>query len=112
MSYSILLLIIHINSGCIALLSGLAVMVLGQSSRQQAYWRTWFFTSMLVMASTAIPLALLRADQLSAFAGVLTLYLLARLWSAAKRVDGKPGKLECAAAPLALGCVSIGVWWG
>lgn len=112
MSYSVLLLIIHITSGCIALLSGLAAMIFRKGGRYHAYWGTWFFTSMLMMASTAIPLALLKPERLSAFAAVLTLYLVATSWSAAKRRDGKPGILEWAAVPLALGCAVVGIWLG
>lgn len=87
-------------------------MVFRKGGRQHAYWGTWFFTSMLVMASTAVPLALLRPERLSALASVLTLYLVATSWSAAKRRNGKPGMLEWAAVPLAVGCGCVGIWLG
>lgn len=111
-SYSLLLFIIHITSGCLALLSGLAVMVFRKGGRQHGYWGTWFFASMLVMASTAIPLVLLRPERPSALASVLTLYLVVTSWSAAKRRDGKPGILEWVAVPLAFGCAGVGIWLG
>lgn len=45
-------------------------------------------------------------------AGVLTLYLVATSWSAAKRCDGKAGWLELAAIPVALGCMVADIWLG
>lgn len=57
-------LVIHIASGGIALLSGLAAMVFRKGGPQHARWGTWFFISMLVMASTAIPLAFFKPERL------------------------------------------------
>ena len=111
-SFSVLILIIHITSGCIALLSGLVAMVFRKGGREHATSGTWFLFSMLVMASTATLLALLKPERFSAIAGVLTLYLVATSWSAAKRRDGKPGRLEWLALPVALGCMAADIWLG
>ena len=105
-------LVIHIASGGIALLSGTAAMMFRKGGPKHARWGTWFFVSMLVMATTATGLALLEPDRLSAVAGVLTLYLVATSWMAAKRRDGKPGRFERAAIPVALGCMAADIILG
>ena len=111
-TYLTLFLIIHITSGVIAMLSGLAAMMFQKGGPQHALSGKWFFVSMLVMASTATPLAVVRPERLSAAVSVLTLYLVVTSWSAATRRDGKAGWLEWAGVPVALGCMAANIWFG
>lgn len=111
-TYLTLFLIIHITSGVIAMLSGLAAMMFQKGGPQHALSGKWFFISMLVMASTATPLAVVRPERLSAVVSVLTLYLVVTSWSAATRRNGRAGWLEWAGVPVVLGCMAANIWFG
>jgi len=66
---------------------------------------------MLVMATTATPLALMKPDRLSAVAAVLTFYLVVTSWMAIKR-RGTLGWPEWSALAAAFGCVVAGILLG
>lgn len=115
MGFSTLLVIalaVHIAGGVTALATGVAAMFARKGGPSHARCGSWFFFSMIVMATTATGLALLEPDRLSAVAGVLTLYLICTSWRAATERSGQPALFEYAATSIAVGCVGADIWLG
>jgi hypothetical protein len=100
------LMIIHIVGGSIALLSGAGALAVGKGGRWHARFGTAFFASMLVLAGTGAVIAALKPERGTAVIGVFTCYLVATAWSAARRRDGTPGRLEQIAFAIVLACVA------
>ncbi|MGP1354318.1 MAG: hypothetical protein ACTS1Z_13435 [Parasphingopyxis sp.] len=70
----------------------------------------FFFVSMLIMASSAAVLTWWEPDPLSLFNAVLTFYLVATSWMAARRRGREWRRYEWAAMPVAFGCaLALGV---
>jgi cytochrome bd-type quinol oxidase subunit 2 len=67
---------------------------------------TAFFLSMLAMAGTGSIIALLMPERGTATVGVLTCYLVATSWMAARRRDAAAGRLEAAGLLVALACAA------
>ncbi len=100
------LMLIHIVGGSVALLSGAAALTLGKGGRWHARAGTLFFVSMLVLAGTGAVIASLKPERGTAVIGIFTCYLVVTAWSAARRRDGKPGRLEHVALAVAVACVA------
>jgi hypothetical protein len=105
-------MLVHIGGGSIALLSGAGALAVGKGGRWHGRFGTAFFTSMLVMASTGAVVAALRPERGTAVIGIFTCYLVATAWSAARRRDGKAGRLEHVALAVALACLAALVLLG
>lgn len=99
------LMLIHIVGGSVALLSGAGALIVGKGGRWHASFGTAFFVSMLVLAGTGAVIAALKPERGTAVIGVFTCYLVATAWSAARRRDGQPGRLEQIALAVVLACV-------
>jgi hypothetical protein len=100
------LLPIHIAAGGIALLAGYAALALRKGSPSHARAGTWFFGAMLVMAGTGALVAAARPERGTMMIGIFTCYLVATSWVAARRRDGKAGRFELLAFPVALACAA------
>lgn len=101
------LLILHIVSAVVAILSGAIVFALPKGTPRHRQIGTAFFGSMLAMASVGAYLALLEGKGTSVMAGVFTCYLVLTAWVAIRRRNGEVGAFEVAA--LAVG-LAIALW--
>ena len=106
------LLSVHIAAGTVALLAGGAVLGLRKGSRRHAAIGTWFFFSMLVMSGTGTLVAALKPERGTAVIGIFTAYLVATSWAAARRRDGRSGRLELVALAIAAGCAILMIGFG
>lgn len=97
---------IHIAAGAIALLAGAAALWMRKGSPRHAWIGSWFFASMLVMAGTGAVVALSIPERGTATVGILTCYLVATSWRAARRRDGIAGFIEVAGLLVALICAT------
>lgn len=104
------LLAAHIVAGTIAMASGVTAMVARKGGATlHARAGRWFFGSMLFMAASAAALTWWEPDPLSLFVAILTFYLVATSWMAAR--GGGWRRYEWAAMPVALGCaMALGVF--
>ena len=98
------LTLIHVAFGSMALLSGAAALSLRKGSRLHAKAGTLFFAAMLVMTATGSIMAALRPERGTAVIGILTFYLVATSWAAARSRDGRAGRFELAALLVVIAC--------
>jgi uncharacterized membrane protein len=87
------LLIFHITGGVLAMLAGAAAMSFRKGSRWHAATGDIFVVSMLCMGFAAIPLAYMKHQTNNVFGGMLTIYMVATAWGAARRRDGETGMI-------------------
>jgi len=107
------LLFIHICGAVIGLLSGAMAVVFRKGSGWHAAAGTVFFVSMLCMSSSAAYVAAFELpNRVNFMMSVLTFYLVATAWVAARRRDGKPGLFDWAALSLVLANGVAGIAWG
>lgn len=100
------LMLVHIVGGSIALTAGTGALVVGKGSRWHARIGTAFFGAMLVMAGTGALAAAVKPERGTAVIGLLTCYLVTTSWSAARRRDGRPGRIEYGGLIFALACLA------
>jgi hypothetical protein len=97
---------IHIAGGTLGLVSGAAALSLRKGSRPHALAGTLFFGSMLVLGGTGAAIAAVKPERITAAIGILTCYLVATSWAAARRRDGRAGRFEALALAVALACAA------
>lgn len=97
------LLLLHICAGTVGLLSGTAAIVLRKGSRRHGVAGIVFSVSMLTLAASGTYLALVKSQMGNVMGGVLTFYMIATAWTAAKRKDGRAGIFDWVALLVALG---------
>ena len=95
---------IHIAGGSAALLGGTTALMLRKGGDPHRTVGTWFFGAMLVMAGTGAIMAALKPERGTAVIGILTCYLVATSWVAARRRDGSTGRFELAGLAVAIAC--------
>lgn len=86
--------IIHVAAGGVGILAGFAALSVRKGERLHRAFGKLFVGAMLVMAGTATVMALLAVQRANTLAGVLTCYLVATAWLAARRPDGTIGRVE------------------
>jgi uncharacterized membrane protein len=102
MMHSILLMT-HISGAVVGLSSGFLSMLFRKGSSLHRVAGTIFFGAMLAMSgSAAYMAAFLKPSHANLLAGLLTFYLVATAWWAAKRRDGGMGAFDAAALGWAL----------
>lgn len=106
------IMLVHIVGGSVALLTGTAAFAVRKGSRWHKRAGTAFFAAMLVMAGTGAIIAALGTERGTALIGTLTCYLVVTGWSAARRRDGRPGRLDHGALVVGLGCAAALFWLG
>src|SRR6516225_4787786 len=104
MSYSPIL-VIHICSGILGLLSGIVAVSVGKGSHRHVLAGRVFVASMLTMAVAAVYLAILKHQPNNIGGGILTFYLIGTAWLTARRRDGEVSGFDWVALliPLATG---------
>jgi hypothetical protein len=100
---TLLAFVVHIGAGVVALVSGLVAICVRKGGRLHRAAGNVFFGAMLVMATFAIYLAVVRPDQLvNVFIGVLTLYLVSTAWMTVRRGAEGAGLFEKLALAVAV----------
>ena len=107
------ILLLHICGAVVGLLSGFLAMLFRKGSGLHAAAGNVFFISMLCMSSSAAYIAeFMRPNKANFLVAVLTFYLVATAWVAARRRDGKPGLFDRVALLVVL-ADGVGGWiWG
>jgi uncharacterized membrane protein len=99
------LLIFHIATASIAVMAGVAAMVLRKGSARHRMAGTIFGLGMICMTVSAIPLGLLKTQTLNVLVGALTCYLVASGWMAARHDRFRYARV----VNIALGAVALGL---
>lgn len=81
------ILLLHICSGIVGVLSGFVAVTLRKGSRRHGRAGNVFVMSMLSLAATGVYLAILRSEPGNILGGTLTFYLVATSWMVARRRD-------------------------
>lgn len=107
------LLLLHICTATVGLFSGFLAMALRKGSGLHRAAGSVFFPSMLIMSGTGAYMAVFVKPNLgNVLAGVLTFYMVATGWKAARRADQKAGIFDWSALLVALAIVAASVTWG
>jgi uncharacterized membrane protein len=107
------LLLLHISAAVVGLLSGFLAMSLRKGSGLHGAAGTVFFVSMLCMsASAAYMAAFMQPNMLNVVVGLLTFYLVATAWWAARRREGGTGLFDRGAFLFILGVGAAGMAFG
>jgi hypothetical protein len=105
-------LLLHICAGTVGLLSGTIAVIVRKGSRKHVAAGIVFAVSMLTLAASGVFLAYVRSQIGNIVGGVLTLYMIATGWSAARRRDGHTGAFDWVALLFALAvgtaCITYG----
>ena len=104
MSYSPIL-VVHICSGTLALLSGIVAVSVRKGSHRHVLAGKVFVASMLTMAVAAVYLAITKHQPNNIGGGILTFYLIGTAWLTARRRDGETSRFDWVALliPLTIG---------
>ncbi len=103
------LLILHICSAIIGLLSGWAALVFRKGSRHHRAAGKVFAISIFSMCGSAVCIALMKQQTPNVIAGVLTAYLVATAWLTTRRKAGETGRFEFGAM-LVASAVGVATW--
>lgn len=107
------LLLIHICGATIGLLSGFLAMAFRKGSGWHRAAGSIFFPSMLLMSASAAYIAVFIVPvMINAIAGLLTFYLVATAWWAARRRDGGTGLFDLLALIYILAVAAAGLGFG
>jgi uncharacterized membrane protein len=96
----------HIAAGGVALIAGAIALVARKGGRSHGRIGGWFFFAMLAMAGTGSIIAFAKPERGTAMIGILTCYLVATSWMAARRRDGRAGWSEIAGLAVAMACAA------
>ena len=102
------ILVVHICSGILGLVSGAAALSFRKGSPRHVLAGKVFVLSMLTMAAGAIYLAIIKHQPNNVGGGIFTFYLILTAWLTARRRDGKTNKFDWVVLliPLALGILT------
>jgi len=111
MSYSPLLLL-HIASGTLGMLSGFVAVSLRKGSRRHGLAGDVFVISMMSLAATGVYLAALKHQPGNILGGTLTFYLVTTAWLTARRKDAGTGIFDWGALLIVLAVTATEVILG
>lgn len=111
MTYSPLL-ILHICAAIITVPVGSAALILRKGSPRHRALGNVFFISMLLMTATGGYIGFMKQQSINFVVGVLTFYLVATAWKAAKRKEGEIGMFEVVAMLVAFGIGTVSIVFG
>jgi uncharacterized membrane protein len=107
------LILLHVSSAAVALLSGFMAMAFRKGSGLHGAAGTVFFVSLLSASGAGALLAgFLHPNKANLMGSTLTFYLVATAWVAARRRDGKRGIFDAGALLFVLAVGSAGMIWG
>ena len=101
MSYSPILLL-HIASGTLGMLSGFVAVFLKKGSRRHGIAGTVFVVTMLLLSSTGAYMGWLKSQPGNVLGGTLTFYLVATAWMTARRAERGTGIMDWGALAFVL----------
>jgi hypothetical protein len=106
------ILILHICTGTLGMLSGFVAAALRKGSRQHAIAGDVFVISMLILSASGAYLAIMKSQPGNIVGGALTFYLVATAWMTARRRDGGTSIFDWGALliPSAVGATNL--TWG
>jgi hypothetical protein len=111
MSHSPILLL-HIVSGTLGMLSGFVAVSLPKGSRSHGRAGNVFVISMLSLSASGVYLAVMKAQPGNILGGTLTFYLVATAWMTARRREGQPGILDWGALLVVFAVAAVEVTLG
>ena len=111
MSHSPILLL-HIASGTLGMLSGFVTVFLRKGSRRHGLAGNVFVVSMMSLGATGVYLASMKHQPGNILGGALTFYLVTTAWLTARRRDGEPGILDWGALLVVLAITVVEVTLG
>jgi hypothetical protein len=106
------LLLLHIVSGTVGMLSGFVAVFLRKGSRRHALAGSVFVVSMLCLSSSGTYLATVKHQPGNILGGALTFYLVATAWMTARRREGAPGIFDWGAILIVLGVATAELTFG
>jgi len=106
------LLLLHIVTGTLGMLSGFVAVFLRKGSREHGLAGNVFFVSMLILSSTGVYLAFVKSLPGNIPGGTLTFYLVATAWMTARRRDGEASILDLGALLVSLALFVLIATWG
>ena len=106
------LLLLHIVTGTLGMLSGFVAVFLRKGSREHGLAGNVFFVSMLFLSSTGVYLAFVKSLPGNIPGGTLTFYLVATAWMTARRRDGEASILDWGALLVSLALFALIATWG
>ncbi len=108
------LLVLHIVSGTLAMLSGFAAMALRKGSPRHALAGDVFVTAMLTLAASGAALAEMKHEMSNFLGGLFTGYLVATAWMTARRSEKqwRIGIFDWIGLLVALAVAAINVTYG
>jgi hypothetical protein len=106
------ILALHICAGTVGLLSGTIAISVRKGSRNHVAAGIVFSISMLILAATGAYIAYTKSQPGNILGGLLTLYMIATAWMAARRRDVRTGIFDLVALLVALtvgtACITYG----
>jgi len=106
------ILLLHIVSGTLGMLSGFVAVFLRKGSREHGIAGNVFVITMLSLGATGAYLAVLKSQPTNVSGGLLTFYLVATAWLTARRKDGKPGLVDWGALLAIFSIALVELIWG
>src|SRR5215831_7108237 len=106
------ILLLHICSGTVGVLSGFTAAFLRKGSRRHGLAGQVFAVSMLTLGASGVYLAMMKADPGTALGGALTFYFVATAWMTVRRKTGAPGIFDWSALAVVLAIAAIEVTFG
>ncbi len=111
MSYSPILLL-HIVSGTLGMLSGFAAAFLRKGSRRHSLAGDVFVVSMMSLSATGVYMAIAKHQPGNILGGVLTFYMVATAWKTARRRSAETGIFDWGALLVAVALAAVTVTLG
>jgi hypothetical protein len=105
-------LLLHIGSGAVGMLSGFVAMSFRKGSRRHALAGDVFVISMLILSASGVLLAVAKSQPGNILGGTLTFYLVATAWMTARRRDGEPGIFDWSALLVVLAVAGCQLTFG
>lgn len=106
------LLLFHICTGTVGMLSGFAAVSFRKGSRRHRMSGNLFALSMLCLSASGVCLALMKHEPGNVLGGALTFYLVATAWVIARRRDAETGIFDWGALLVPLAVVAVTVRYG
>jgi len=106
------ILVLHICSGVLGVLSGAAALSLRKGSRGHGVAGRVFVTTMLSLAASGVYLAVVKSQPGNVLGGVLTFYLVATAWVTARRKSEEAGIFDGAALVVISALGTVALTWG
>jgi hypothetical protein len=111
MKYSPMLLL-HIVSGTLGMLSGFVAVFLRKGSREHGIAGNIFVITMLSLGTTGAYMAVLKSQPANILGGLFTFYLVATAWLTARRKDGNRRMLDWSLLAVIFVIGSAALFWG